>query len=507
MPESANEHLDQLERIIRDRAPSCVLDVGMGRGNYGWFLRNRCGYRGKLIGVEVWAPYVEGQDAIAGGNRTYYDRIVVADIRSSEQLVRETAPDIVFAFDIIEHMSREEGEQVIRMLQRLSNDQLLVSVPIVPYPQGPIYGNPYEEHKHDWTISEVLSLGSECPHRGTVTGLFAFPSGAPSCHVTVMLNTAREDSSTSGRPPLKSLADDLRAQSPSAIKFEMIAVDGLFPWRSDTFVEHDYPFRILHVPPRDTAMVRNRKCAISAYKNTGLTHARGELVLTVDDCALLDSKYIERAWNAWADHHECLSALYSAVASKIKDDTHIDDARKAYLNAEGRCVGPLNGNVAEPSMFGFAAIPIEAALAVNGYDELFDGSQGLEDMDMGVRLQQAGYRLALDLKHQVRLAPQGKWSPRLFDDGDIYVKCPLTTSCIQRQRGIVRANTTTWGAEEWSKITPRCYLLTPDSKCSSNGHPCPYVACNDREHPQLVELQRNQPVFDLRAMRAAAGIR
>jgi len=175
MPESANEHLDHLEQIVRARKPNHILDVGMGRGNYGWFLRNRCDYLGKLTGIEVWGPYVEGPDAISGGNRTYYERIVVADIRVSEQLVEELAPDIIFAFDVIEHMPCEEGERVVYMLRRFSG-LVLVSVPIVPYPQEPIYGNPHEEHQCDWTEDEMVSLGSECIHRGSATGLFAFSS-------------------------------------------------------------------------------------------------------------------------------------------------------------------------------------------------------------------------------------------------------------------------------------------------------------------------------------------
>lgn len=175
MPESANEHLDQLEQVIRDRKPSHILDVGVGRGNYGWFLRHKCDYLGKLTGIEVWGPYVEGPDALSGGNRSYYDGgIVVADIRESEQLVQKLAPDIIFAFDVIEHMSRDEGVQVIRMLQRHSSSSVLVSVPIVPYPQGPVHGNPYEEHKCDWTADEMTALRSECVHRGAATGLFEF---------------------------------------------------------------------------------------------------------------------------------------------------------------------------------------------------------------------------------------------------------------------------------------------------------------------------------------------
>lgn len=178
MPESANEHLDFLRERVRTIDPASVLDVGMGRGNYGWFLRQDVGWRGTLVGLEVWAPYVDGPNALAGGNRTYYNRIEIGDVRKSEQLVESLAPDVVFAFDVIEHMVREEGVAVLAMLARHCRRELLVSVPIVPYPQGPIHGNPYEEHHHDWTVSEMEGVGGSLLSRGAATGLFGFPAGA-----------------------------------------------------------------------------------------------------------------------------------------------------------------------------------------------------------------------------------------------------------------------------------------------------------------------------------------
>jgi hypothetical protein len=175
MPESANEHLDVLERMLRDRPPSVIVDVGMGRGNYGWFLRNVVKYAGKLHGLEVWAPYVVGPDALAGGNRTYYDEIVVADVRNCSDWITALHPDIVFAFDIIEHLERAEGIEVLRMLQRAATRSVLVSLPIVDYPQGPLHGNPHEEHKVQWKTEEMLALGSKLLHQGAATGLFEFP--------------------------------------------------------------------------------------------------------------------------------------------------------------------------------------------------------------------------------------------------------------------------------------------------------------------------------------------
>ncbi len=178
MPESANEHLDVLRDRIRSNPPASILDVGMGRGNYGWFLRQDVGWRGRLVGLEVWAPYVVGPGALAGGNRDYYEQIEVGDVRERESFVEALAPDVVFAFDVVEHMVRDEGASVISMLARHCRREVLVSVPIVPYPQGPIHGNPHEEHKHDWTVEEMESVGGSLLSRGAATGLFVFPASA-----------------------------------------------------------------------------------------------------------------------------------------------------------------------------------------------------------------------------------------------------------------------------------------------------------------------------------------
>lgn len=180
MPESANEHLDFLRNRIRETRPDTILDVGMGRGNYGWFLRNDVAWRGRLVGLEVWGPYVLGPDALAGGNTSYYDRIVVGDVRFNEDLIRQLSPDTVFAFDVIEHMPYGEGATVMAMLRKHCKKELLVSVPIVVYPQGELHGNPYEKHLHDWTVDEMAFEGGRLVGKGAATGLFAFTPTAVS---------------------------------------------------------------------------------------------------------------------------------------------------------------------------------------------------------------------------------------------------------------------------------------------------------------------------------------
>lgn len=173
MPESANEHLDWLRKRIAELNPRTILDVGMGRGNYGWFLRQDMHWQGRLVGIEIWAPYVSGPNPLAGGNLNYYNAVFIKDVRDAGPIIKETGADVIFAFDVIEHMPFLEGSVMIQRL-REHTKELLVSVPIVPYPQGPLHGNPHEAHQHDWTVEEMQALGGPLVSRGVATGLFQF---------------------------------------------------------------------------------------------------------------------------------------------------------------------------------------------------------------------------------------------------------------------------------------------------------------------------------------------
>jgi Methyltransferase domain len=519
MPDSANEHLPQLKTLLEKLRPQRILDVGMGRGSYGWWLRNEARFIGHLTGIEIWAPYVEGPDAIAGGNRGYYDVIHVGDIRHSLDYVNELKPDLIFAFDVLEHLKEDDAVKVLRALQRASRQGVLVSCPNIPYPQGEHYGNPHEAHLRDcWYTEEMGALGSEIIHEGACTALWHFPGGLVDRKVSVVLNTARSDDSFRGLPILGSILGDLEKQT--FRDFEFIIVDGLHHDRHRDLIGHPYPFRVLHVPPKQTVMVKDGRCSICAYKNTGFAHARGELIITIDDGCKLDEGFIARVVEEWDERGNMLNAMYEGIHD---DGTPMErigaiDSRGIYLGQDGRCVGKP-GDYQRPPMYGFASFPLEAVLTVNGYDEMYDGARGLEDCDMGWRLQRAGYRIALDVRHKVRLYQQGAWSTKVFGENicgkgydDTAIHCNEQTIRLRHaeiDKGMVRANSVPWGPDKWNHVAPRCYLLDEAGKgCTLyNSNPCPYVGkCSDREHASLKLLRDNPPVFDLRELRHNNGI-
>lgn len=126
-----------------------IVDCGCGEGAYQTLLGpNLPGAR--WTGIEVWKPYVAAFDL-----ERRYDRIIVADLR--DVAFGTLGPvDLAIFGDVLEHMSTEEAVRVVTAASAVA-PYVMISIPIVKYPQPAINGNPYEAHvKDDWDHYEVM---------------------------------------------------------------------------------------------------------------------------------------------------------------------------------------------------------------------------------------------------------------------------------------------------------------------------------------------------------------
>jgi predicted TPR repeat methyltransferase len=149
---------------IRELAPRTVLDVGAGRGE--WRSRLFPSLDASWTAVEAWRPYVEAFDLEAR-----YDRVVVADVRSLawHELGRF---DLVIFGDVLEHMCQPDA-LVCWQKARWSANWLLLSVPIIEWPQDSIASNPYERHRSTWSDSDARSMpGLVRAWTGTKIGVY-----------------------------------------------------------------------------------------------------------------------------------------------------------------------------------------------------------------------------------------------------------------------------------------------------------------------------------------------
>ena len=61
--------------------------------------------------------------------------------------------------------------------------------------------------------------------------------------------------------------------------FELIIVDALYNKRKDFFSTKNYAFPIKHIPPKPSIWHDRGMWAVCNARNTGITHADGELVV------------------------------------------------------------------------------------------------------------------------------------------------------------------------------------------------------------------------------------
>lgn len=148
VPTSAYDGRRWVTDRLADSAVSTVVDVGPGEGTYSVLGRHLLWWA-RWISVEVHEPYVE---RFLLGQK--YDDVIVADIRDWWAV-----PDdyLILFGDVLEHMPKDDAVALIERHKDTATE-IYVSVPIVPSPQGPCYGNDHETHLHDWDFDEMSDL-------------------------------------------------------------------------------------------------------------------------------------------------------------------------------------------------------------------------------------------------------------------------------------------------------------------------------------------------------------
>jgi SAM-dependent methyltransferase len=134
--------------VIRKMAlkDKVVLEVACGYGIWGHLLRamvenggNQC----YLVGCDIWKPYLAETEKYSP-----YDDLVKCDARFLP--FRTDSIDFALAFEVLEHMSKNDGRQFLFRLREIGK-KVLVSTPAGYFPQGKLRDNDFEEHRSGWT--------------------------------------------------------------------------------------------------------------------------------------------------------------------------------------------------------------------------------------------------------------------------------------------------------------------------------------------------------------------
>lgn len=301
--------------------------------------------------------------------------------------------------------------------------------------------------------------------------------------ISVCMNTGRSDTPMLAYPNrhhFQFFMESLRKQT--YCDFEVVIADILHGQRPNYFIDNPEDFRVIHVPVKPNVWSKRGLCGISTTKNTCLMYATGDVFVFVDDCISFKSDYLEKI----AKDINSASAVTTRYEYRLGDELKTVDRRRADSQ----------------KLYGQIALSADNWLVLNGYDEMYDGSKGLEDCDLGRRIGQMGLKVKYQFDNIVTYQMHKELPTISYRNG---VRCPQLWASLSYQRGLIRANTKPITEEEFRALF-RCSGDEPGRICFKSKKPCPWVdnsgASRSAKNLELMNLYKHPSLlFDLSEQR------
>jgi hypothetical protein len=185
MPFSNTEQMSPIMAEIVNLNPRSILDVGCGLGVYGMLCRihldlyHDLEFYKKLEGFHPWSTRIEGIE----GCKAYtpfippwaYDKIHTGNALDVVPTMPDSGYDLILILAMIEHLSREEGMDLIDHLKRIGK-AIILSVP-KNWQEQEISGYPLETHRSHWTEQDLREAGFNrfLPHWGAWLAVYGIP--------------------------------------------------------------------------------------------------------------------------------------------------------------------------------------------------------------------------------------------------------------------------------------------------------------------------------------------
>ena len=104
--------------------------------------------------MDIHRPSLEAARA-----KGIFDDHIVGDIRHIGSLFKGKSFDAVVAFDLIEHLTKDEGYRLVQDMERLAKKVILIFTPNGFFEQEEYDQNPWQKHQSGWAFREMERLG------------------------------------------------------------------------------------------------------------------------------------------------------------------------------------------------------------------------------------------------------------------------------------------------------------------------------------------------------------
>ena len=227
--------------------------------------------------------------------------------------------------------------------------------------------------------------------------------------ISVLIYTARDDYPYMGKAKSWHCFEPfLRTLAKQTFKdFELVLVDALWETRPDWFSTRPQPFPVKHVPSKPNYWQERGRVGIAAQINRGFIWADGKYVWMGAENNLYPPHHLKLisdifrsgkvpvAWYGMADRFDRSKALGACPPVSFDLEGFTRDDLGEMDHRASRLLGSTTFSCPPEWYYGYSGLPLETALAVNGFDELMDGIKSLHDCDMGNRVVRAGCQLQM----------------------------------------------------------------------------------------------------------------
>jgi len=138
----------ELEILTRDC--KSLLDVGCGNNSPIKHFSHKL----YTVGVDAYLPSIEKSKNL----RIHNDYLNI-DVMDIGEKINPKSFDCVLASDLIEHLTKENGLKLIKMMEEIATKKVIIFTPNGFLPQGEYDNNPWQIHHSGWEVEEMQDLG------------------------------------------------------------------------------------------------------------------------------------------------------------------------------------------------------------------------------------------------------------------------------------------------------------------------------------------------------------
>ncbi len=145
-------------KLLRDGIGEAktILDLGCEDGRLLTLLSD--GKNWKVTGVDIFQRNVKET-----AKKKIYIRAIKGDVvETSKKLIKEKKKfDVVFCSQVIEHIDRKKGEDLLSLVDKLARKKVIMGTPrgFMEQPEVFLGNNPHQVHKSGWSEDDFRKRG------------------------------------------------------------------------------------------------------------------------------------------------------------------------------------------------------------------------------------------------------------------------------------------------------------------------------------------------------------